>query len=91
MAIRKMTMKQWQKATAAAHGKPSWAALNGTSPGGVAATLGISRQAVHKAIHRGDLDAIIVNDDITGELRLFMIPAASEQAFKAKREQRKAG
>ena len=65
------------------------AELLGWSPGGAAAQLGISRQAVHKAIHRGDLDAIIINDD-DGKLRLFMIPDASLQAF-AERRSRRAG
>lgn len=84
-----MKMKQWQRAMAAALDKPAWAKLNGASPGGVAAELGISRQAVHKAVHRGDLDAVIVRDDRTDELVLFMIPEPSLEAFKAKREQRK--
>ena len=91
MAIRKMKMSAWQKANAAALNKPSWSKLNGASPGGVAAELGISRQAVHKAIHRGDLDALIVQDDVTDELRLFMVLQPSIEAFKAKREQRRAG
>ena len=89
MAIRTMKMRAWQRAVAAALDKPSYDKLNGWSPGGVAANLGISRQAVHKAVHRGDLDAVIVRDDRTDELVLFMIPAASVDAFRAKREQRK--
>lgn len=91
MAIRTMKMRAWQKATAAALGKPAWEYLNGYSPGGVAAQLGISRQAVHQAVHRGQLDAVIVNDDDSGELRLFMIPKPSLEAYRARREQRKAG
>jgi hypothetical protein len=31
--------------------------VNGPSPGGAAAELGVSRQAVHRAIDRGTLDA----------------------------------
>lgn len=91
MALRKMKMRAWQRASAAALDKPLWEKLNGASPGGVAAELGISRQAVHKAVQRGDLDAVLIIDDITDELRLFMIPQASIEAFRAKREQRKAG
>jgi len=91
MAIRKMKMRAWQKATAAALDKPSWGKLNGTSPGTVAAELGISRQAVHQAVHRGDLDAVIVVDDGSEELRLFMIPQDSIEAFRVKRETRRAG
>lgn len=91
MALRKMKMRAWQKATAAALDKPSWAKLNGASPGTVAAELGISRQAVHQAVHRGYLDAVIVVDDDSEELRLFMIPEPSLAAYKARREQRKTG
>lgn len=82
MAIRKMKMRAWQKATAAAIDKPSWGKLNGDSPGGVANSLGISRQAVHQAIRRGSLDALIVVADDSEELRLFMIPSESVEAFK---------
>ena len=74
-----MKMSAWQKATAAALGKPAWDNLNGYSPGGAAVELGMSRQAVR----RGSLDAVIVNDDVTGELRLFMIPKPSIEAYKA--------
>jgi hypothetical protein len=86
-----MKMRAWQKATAAALDKPLWGKLNGDSPGSVAAELGISRQAVHQAVHRGSLDAVIVVDDNSEELRLFMIPAESVEAFKARRDHRKAG
>lgn len=91
MAIRKMTMRTWQKAVAATLGKPGWEKINGYSPGGVASVLRISRQAVHQAIRRGQMDALIVNDDETGELRLFMIPEASVEAYRAHRDQRKTG
>lgn len=84
--IRKIPVAQWSKLTEAALGKPAWKQLNGPSPGGVAAILGISRQAVHKAVHRGDLDAVIVTDG--GKLRMFMITEDSIEAFKAKRERR---
>jgi len=60
------------------------------SPGAAAAHLGISRQAVHKAIHRGDLDAVMLQEN-DGELAAFMIPFESVEAFKVKREQRRAG
>ena len=56
--------------------------------------MGISRQAVHQAIHRGDLDALAVRRD-NGEVKMIVIPTASVEAFKAKRRerelQRKAG
>lgn len=88
--IRKMQVSTWSKLTEAALGKPAWRQLNGPSPGGVAAILGISRQAVHKAVHRGDLDAVVVYAP-TGRLQMFMITEDSIEAFKAKRERRLAG
>ena len=84
MAVRKFSIDRWIKAVASAHGKPAAAELNGLSPGGVASQLEISRQAVHQAVHRGDLDAIIVNDG-NGKLRMFMITASSIERFKQKR------
>jgi len=97
MAIRVMNQRQWEKATDAALDKPSekgeFAKLNGYSPGWVAAYLRISRQAVHQAIHRGDLDAVIVQGE-PGEgrrLKWFTIPLESVLAFKAKRQMRNAG
>ena len=87
--IRKMQVSTWSKLTDAALGKPAWKQLNGPSPGGVAAILGISRQAVHKAVHRGDLDAVIVYNG--ARLQMFMITEDSIEAFKAKRERRLAG
>jgi hypothetical protein len=88
MALRKMNTKRWTELTETSDRLR--AQLIGWSPGGAASQLGISRQAVHKAIHRGDLDAVIVNDD-DGKLQMFMIPDASLQAFKARREQKRAG
>lgn len=85
MALRKVNEKTWQRLTA--ESEAHRAKLLGWSPGGAANELGISRQAVHKAIHRGDLDAVMVNND-EGQLSMFMIPDTSLQAFKAKREKR---
>lgn len=89
MAVRKFSLDRWLKAVAQADGKPSAAELNGLSPGGVASQLEISRQAVHQAVHRGDLDAVIVTDD-DGKLRMFLIPLYSVERFKAKRQARSA-
>lgn len=89
MAIRKMNTKRWTELTDTSDRLR--AQLLGWSPGGAAAQLGISRQAVHKAIRRGDLDAVIVTKDDSEQLSMFMIPDASLQAFKAKREQKRAG
>lgn len=81
MAVRKFSIDRWVKAVAASYGKPAHGELNGDSPGSVAAELGISRQAVHQAVQRGALDAIIVND-ARGKLQMFMIPRASVERYK---------
>lgn len=88
MALRKMDMRRWQELVT--ESDLERAKLIGWSPGGAAAQLGISRQAVHKAIHRGDLDAVIINGD-DGKLQAFMIPDASLRAFAQRRAQRQAG
>ena len=82
--IKKMKVREWQMATSESEAR--LAELSGTSPGGAAAELGITRQAVHKAILRGDLDMIHVVDDRTGKLVMNMIPAESVKAFKLKRK-----
>jgi hypothetical protein len=88
MAIRQYNQRVWNKLTAESDAYR--AKLLGWSPGGAAAELGISRQSVHKAIRRGDLDAVRVTDD-RGRLSMFMIPDESLQAFKAKRYSRLVG
>lgn len=88
MAVRKMNLQLWQKLTEVSEAQR--AKLLGWSPGGAAAQLGISRQAIHKAIKRGDLDAVQVNNE-DGSLSMFMIPDDSLQAFKSRRERRLAG
>jgi len=88
MALRKVNMNRWQKLVE--ESDRHRAELLGWSPGGAAEQLGISRQAVHKAIQRGDLDAVIINGD-DGKLRVFMIPDASLKAFAERRAQKNAG
>lgn len=88
VAVRKMNQKLWERLTT--ESDLHRAKLLGWSPGGAAAQVGITRQAIHKAIRRGDLDAVIVNND-DGRLSMFMIPDESLQAFKARREQKRAG
>ena len=55
-----------------------------------AAELGISRQAVHKAVRRGDLQSVKVRD-YKGQMLLLFITPEQVQAFKVKREQKLAG
>lgn len=85
--IKKLTVRQWTALTS--EGEAALASLSGTSPGGAAAELGITRQAVHKAVLRGDLDMIHVIDERTGKLVMNMIPPDSIKAFKLKRKLQK--
>lgn len=54
MAWREMELLQWAKALV--DGKD----VNGDSPGGAAARLGVTRQYVHKLIDEDELDAVRV-------------------------------
>jgi hypothetical protein len=81
MAQKTITMKAWIKLTRK-DTSPNNRATNGPSPGGVAAELGITRQAVHQAIERGDLDAWRIVDDSTGRLRAIVIPYEAVLRYK---------
>jgi predicted DNA-binding protein YlxM (UPF0122 family) len=75
-----MQLKDWERAIEAE--KPDLADFNlGPSPGGAANELGISRQAVHKAIHRGELDVLAIYDG--RRLSHYTISRSSLAAYKA--------
>lgn len=76
MTIRHFTVDSWQAAIDAGED------LGGMSPGGVASRLGITRQAVHLAMNRGDLDSYRM-DLPNGDL-MILIPNASYKAFGKK-------
>lgn len=85
MALRKMNFARWEKLSA--ESDRHRAELLGWSPGSAAAQLGISRQAVHEAIRRGTLDAVmVVRED--GKTQAFMIPDASIKAYAERRARR---
>ena len=74
-----MQLKDWERVLEAR--KPDLADFSqGLSPGGAAGELGISRQAVHKAIHRGDLDVLAIYDG--SRLSHYTISRSSLAAFK---------
>lgn len=66
MAMRVMTMREWTETIHLAPAEQK-AEVIGVSPGGAANMLGISRQAIHNAIHRDTLDATKVVTE-TGKL-----------------------
>jgi predicted DNA-binding protein YlxM (UPF0122 family) len=86
MATKKQKEQRWQQLRAETLRINREQTL-GISVGEAAAELGISRQAVHKAIVRGDLGSITVND-YEGQPRMRFIPMAQVEAFKARREKR---
>ena len=86
MALRKMSISRYEHAVAESK-RYRAELLGGSSPGAVARELGISRQAVHKAIHAGHLDALMLYAD-NGELAAFLIPPASVDAYRRRRELR---
>lgn len=62
--------------------------LEGVSPGGAAARLRVSRQAIHDAINRGKLDAIRIT--LKGQLAAIIVTDASLEAYEKLRELRSA-
>lgn len=80
MAIRKMQLKDWERAIEA--GKPDLADFNsGPSPGGAASEAGVSRQAIHAAIRRGELDVLAIYEG--KRLSHYTISQSSLAAYKA--------
>lgn len=75
-----MQLKDWERSIAA--GDATIADFShGPSPGGAAAELGISRQAVHQAIHRGDLEVLAIYEG--RKLSHYTISQSSLAAYKA--------
>ena len=58
MATRKMTLKAWFKACAAATFDDGFLDLTGPTQAAAAQTLEVSRQRVHQMIEDGTLDAV---------------------------------
>lgn len=86
MALRKISMRRWEQLTAESERRR--AELIGWSTGAAADALGMTRQGVHKAVRRGDLDAVMVQND-EGKLLAFMIPSEAIEAFKASKRRYK--
>lgn len=82
MGTKKIQLDAWERLIEA--GDPSTQDFHlGPSPGGAASELGISRQAVHAAIRRGDLEALAV---FRGRnLSHYTISVSSLQRFKEQR------
>jgi len=71
--FKELTMQEWVQKREALSQDEADKLYNGTSPGGVAAALGVSRQAVHDAINRDRIDAWRLVDD-HGRLLSILIP-----------------
>lgn len=83
-----MTLKAWAKAVDDA-GPDHSLNLQGDSPGGVAARLGCTRQAVHRLIRRGTLDAVAVYEG--PRLSFYVVPEASLKAYQQRLAERLSG
>lgn len=85
MAYNDMTQEQWAKLL---HTTPDGQmTVNGVSPGPVAEQLGISRQALHKAIRANRLNAIRIKDR-KGRTTAVLIPGAEVRRFERARLQK---
>ena len=85
MAWREMEVLQWAKALVDEKD------VNGDSPGGAAARLGVSRQYVHKLIDQGELDAVRVVNKKGGLIAICVNEkklALLEAAYKGMERQR---
>lgn len=85
MAWKRIKYSKWVEGI---ESSPNPENFNGDSPGTVASELEISRQAVHQAIRRGDLDAWRVERDKTGELVAIYVTPESVRRYKALRKLR---
>lgn len=86
MAYQVITLSKWAELVPH-HGKPS--DYNGPSPGGVAAMLKISRQSVHRAINRGELEAFRVVNDRDRSLVAVVVKPSSIANYQAARALRR--
>ena len=85
MPIRKMQLKAWERAIEA--GDSDVADFSqGPSPGGAAAEVGVSRQAIHYAIRRGELEVLAIYDG--SRLSHYTISRRSLAAYKELLRQR---
>jgi len=79
MAWKNMTVRQWQDLLERTPDDQK-ADVIGLSPGGAAALLNVTRQAVHNAIDRGLMSATRVRD--RGKLISINIPYSDIQRYK---------
>ena len=77
MAVRRMTYDEWGDAIAQTHGKPEYHELMGSSPGGAAMSLGVSRQRIHQLIDAGKLDVICLSDKPKAKPTSYLVTDAS--------------
>lgn len=88
--VHTFTWQQWTEAYVREHDK--WARFS-LSPGGAAAIIGVTRQAVNNAINKGRLDAVrigsggaravLVDSDTVEAMRLLRSTAAGRMAALA--------
>ena len=77
MSIRRMTYEEWAEALALTHGKPDYAKFMGSSPGGAAVELGVTRQRVWQLLKEGKLDLLLLADNPKAKVSAWIIPHAS--------------
>jgi hypothetical protein len=85
-----ITWEKYEALLYSTFGTDDYKRLQGPSPGGAAAELDMSRQAVHRAIERGSLDAWYVYDGVVpGLRRLRMINVTMESIERYKESGRR--
>lgn len=83
MGIRRMTYEAWGEVLAQTHAQPSeYAKYMGSSPGGAAAELGVTRQRIWQLLKEGKLDLLLLADNKDAKVSAWIIPNASVERYR---------
>lgn len=83
MAMRRMTFEQWGERLATTHADPSeYSRWMGSSPGGTAADLGVTRQRIWQLLKEGKLDLLLLADNKDSKVSAWIIPSASIERYR---------
>jgi hypothetical protein len=83
MAMRRLTFEQWGELLATSHGQPSeYSRWMGSSPGGAAADLGVTRQRIWQLLKEGKLDLLMLADNRDAKVSAWLIPQGSIERYR---------
>lgn len=83
MAMRRMTFEQWGERLATTHADPSeYSRWMGSSPGGAAADLGVTRQRIWQLVKEQKLDLLLLADNKDSKVSAWLIPQSSIDRYR---------